>query len=317
MANPADPGEAFIREVDDELSRDRLRGFWSRYGRLLLVAVGLTLVAAAGWLYWREQQARAAAGRAADLTRAVAELREGQTTEAEGRIKALTSAPEPGTRALARLAEAAVLAGKGDMAGAAALLDAMAADATLAQPFRDLALLRSVLLRFDELPPATIVERLRPLARPGNPWFGSAGELSALAHLKAGRPELARPLLEGILKDEAAPVSIRGRVQQLLATLPAGPAGAAAAVLPAATGAGTAAGAAASADAAAAGAAAADAAATGMPGPTAPPAAGPGGQAGPAMLPVPPAPVAPSTPAPRPAPAPLPAPTAPADGGGR
>lgn len=230
MANPADPGEAFIREVDDELSRDRMRGFWSRYGRLLLMAVGLILVAAAGWLYWREQQAKAAAGRAAELTRAVAEVQAGRTADAEGRIKALTTAAEPGTRALARLAEAAVLAQKGDTAGAAKLLDAMAADASLAQPFRDLALLRSVLMRFDDLPPATVIERLAPLARPGNAWFGSAAELTALAHLKAGRPELARPLLEGLLKDEAVPVSIRGRAQQLLASLPAGPAGAAAAM---------------------------------------------------------------------------------------
>lgn len=233
MATPAEPGEAFIREVDDELSRDRMRGFWARYGRFLLLGIGLLLVGVAGWLFWREQQAQAAAERSAQLTQAVADLGAGKGDAAEARIAALTTAGEPGTRALARLADAAVTASKGDTAAAARKLDAVAADATLAQPFRDLALLRSVLLQFDTLPPATVIERLRPLARPGNPWFGSAAELTALAHLRADKPELARPLLEGLLKDEQAPLSIRGRAQQLLATLPAGPTGAAAAVAPA------------------------------------------------------------------------------------
>lgn len=230
MATPVEPGEAFIREVDDELSRDRMRSFWSRYGRFLLLGIGLLLVAVAGWLFWREQQARAAAERSAALTQAVADLGAGKGAEAEARIAALTTAGEPGTRALARLADAAVAAGKGDTAGAVQRLDAVAADASLAQPFRDLALLRSVLIQFDTLPPATVIERLRPLARPGTAWFGSAAELTALAHLKAGRSDLARPLLEGLLKDEAVPESIRGRAQQLLATLPAGPAGASAAM---------------------------------------------------------------------------------------
>jgi hypothetical protein len=232
LATPAEPGEAFIREVDDELSRDRMRGFWARYGRFLLLGVGLLLFAAAGWLFWREQKAKAAAERSAALTQAVADMGAGKGTEAEARIAALTTAGEPGTRALARLADAAVWASKGDTKQAATRLDAVAADASLAQPFRDLALLRSVLLQFDTLPPATVIERLRPLARPGNAWFGSAAELTALAHLRANRPDLARPLLEALIKDEEAPPSIRGRAQQLLATLPAGPAGAPAAMAP-------------------------------------------------------------------------------------
>src|SRR3546814_10602240 len=52
--------EAFLREVDDELRRDQLAGWWRRWGRWLVVLVGLGLIALAAWLWWQEEQKRQA-----------------------------------------------------------------------------------------------------------------------------------------------------------------------------------------------------------------------------------------------------------------
>lgn len=220
MAVKDDTGDSFIREVDDEYRRERLGNVWSRYGRWLLVGIGALLVAVAAYLYWRNIRADRADARAAAFSTALAQVRGGGAVKADAALTELSKAPEPGYRALALLEQAGAAAAS-DPAKAAHLYDAAAANMDIAQPFRDLALLKSTQLQFDRLTPAQAIGRLRPLALPGNPWFGTAGELTALAHLRAGQSDLARPLLNTLVKDESVPASIRGRAQQLLSSITA------------------------------------------------------------------------------------------------
>lgn len=219
MAVKDDTGDSFIREVDDEYRRERLGNFWSRYGRLLLVGIGALLIGVAAYLYWRNMRAEQADARAAAFSSALSQVRAGGAVKADATLAELSKAPEPGYRALALLEQAGAAAAT-DPAKAARIYNAAAANGDLAQPFRDLALLKATQLSFDRLSAAQTIARLRPLALPGNPWFGTAGELTALAHMRAGQPDLARPLLNGIVKDESVPTSIRGRAQQLLSSMP-------------------------------------------------------------------------------------------------
>ena len=56
-------------------------------------------------------------------------------------------------------------------------------------------------------------------ARPGAPWFGSAGELVAGAYLKLDRPQEAGRLFAAIAKDKKVPDSIRSRAVQMAGSL--------------------------------------------------------------------------------------------------
>src|SRR3546814_11777438 len=87
-------------------------------------------------------------------------------------------------------------------------------DTRLAQPFRDLALLRQTALEFDTLKPQEVVDRLKPLATEGNPWFGSAGEMVAIAYMKLRKPALSGPLFAAMSQDRSAPGTIRTRPVQ-------------------------------------------------------------------------------------------------------
>lgn len=216
MAITPDTGDAFIREVDDEYRRERLGQFWARYGRWLLAGIGLALLLLAGGLYWRSLQEQQADARGQALLRAQAG---GGAPSARAALKPIESAPEPGYRALARLAEAASLIKANDLKGAAKVYEALAADSDAAEPFRNLALVRAVQLQFDDMPAQAVVDRLRPLALPGGPWFGSAGELTAMAYLKLGKSDLALPLMENLLTDEGVPTTIKARVQQLMSAM--------------------------------------------------------------------------------------------------
>ena len=114
---------------------------------------------------------------------------------------------------------AAVAVQQNDMKLAISKYRDIAADSSLPQPYRDMALIRQTALEFDSLTPDQVVDRLKPLTRPGNPWFGSAGEMTAMAMLKAGKKNEAAQLFSAIAKDKSVPDTIRDRAVQVAGTL--------------------------------------------------------------------------------------------------
>lgn len=225
MALPpeADPGEAFIREVDEEFRRDQLTHFWSRYGRWLLIALGIFLLALAGWLYWREEQKRTAGEFGAEMLQAADALEASNIERAEPIIAKAVAADQPGYEAIGRLTQAAIAVREGKSADAANLYAAIAADDDIAKPFRELATIRQLMLQFDTVPNALLISKLQPLAKAGTPWFGTAGEMLAVAHMRAGKPELAAPIFAAIAKDPSVPATIRARTGQMASMLGASP----------------------------------------------------------------------------------------------
>lgn len=218
MAESPYSNEAFFREVDDAVRQEKLESFWVRYGRWLIGGVVLGLVALGGWLYWNHHQREtsgALAERAVDMLQTATQ---GGTPD-KGVLDTLSGASQPGYRAMAQLTRAGVAARKGDIKQAAGLYGQIAADTALAQPYRDLATVRQVALTFDQMKPQQVVDRLKPLAVEGNPWFGSAGEMTAIAYMKMGKPNLAGPVFAAIAKDAQAPKTLRARARQMAGLL--------------------------------------------------------------------------------------------------
>jgi hypothetical protein len=108
---------------------------------------------------------------------------------------------------------------KGDAARATTMYFDLADDGKAPKAMRDLAAIRGVAVNFDQMKPEAVIARLKPLAQPGKPWFGSAGELVAMAYLKQGKQNLAGPLFAAIAKDEDVPVSLRSRTRQMAGLL--------------------------------------------------------------------------------------------------
>lgn len=225
--------DAFFREVDEELRRDQIGSFWRRYGKLVALALALGLAVLAGVLWWQHQQ-RSKAGIAGEqMARALIDLgAPGKDDAARAALGKLAQSPIDGYAALAKLTLAAAALEKGDTKAAVEHYRAVAADADTAQPFRDLALIRRTAIEFDTLPPAQVVERLKPLAVSGGAWFGSAGEMVAVAYMKMNRPELAGPIFAAMAKDQNVPETVRTRALRLAGLLgvdavaqPAGTAG--------------------------------------------------------------------------------------------
>lgn len=219
MAIPPATNQEFLREVDDELRRDRMTSIWTRYGRLIIAALLGVLVLFAAYLFWRNYQANAAGREGEQLQAAYDALAAGRTADAAKPLDALTRSSSDGHRALALFTQADILLQKNEYKAAAAKFGAVAGDDDLAPAFRDLALVRQTVADYDTLAPQVVIDRLRPLAVPGNAYFGSAGEMVAAAYLRTGRRDLAGRLFGQIARDENVPATLRQRAVQMAGLL--------------------------------------------------------------------------------------------------
>lgn len=219
MAVTPHSNEAFIREVDEEVRRDRLTAFWTRWGRLLIVGLVAALALFGAFLYWQHSRREAAGREGEQLQQAFDLLQTGAIAQAQPTLATLARSDTEGYRALAKFTQADLLLQREDLKGAAAKFAEVARDEALAQPFRDLALIRQTLAEYDTLSPQAVVERLRPLAVAGNPWLGAAGEMMAIAHLRSGRRDLAGQMFSAVARDEGVPETIRQRAVQMAGTM--------------------------------------------------------------------------------------------------
>ena len=211
--------EVFLREVDDAVRSSDLQSFWTRYGRWLLGLIVLGLIAWGGYIYYHNQQQKAADAQSEEFVKAMDDLNNGDEKTAAAKLKKFTTADQPGYRAMSQIILANMEAEKEDKSEAIAAYAKVAGDDSLPQPYRDIALIRQTMLEFDTLPPQKTIDRLKTLATPGNPWFGSAGEMTALSYMKMAKDNLAGPIFAQIAKQEDLPPSLRGRATQMAGAL--------------------------------------------------------------------------------------------------
>jgi hypothetical protein len=211
--------ETFYREVDEELRRDQMKSYWERFGKLVIAGVLLVIAAIGGFIWWQNQKMVKAGERSATLVEAFDDVDAGRKKAAVPKLDGLVESGSDGHRAAALLTKAGLAADADDLKGAAALYKRVADDNGLARPYRDLALVRMTAAELDTLPPQAVIDRLKGLAVPGNPWHGSAGEMVALSYLKQGKPQQAAALFAAMAKDKKLPDTLRSRATQMAGSL--------------------------------------------------------------------------------------------------
>lgn len=215
---PAD-NETFYREVDEELRRDQLKSYWERYGKLTIAAFVLLLAAIGGAIWWNNQKQVEAGRRAETLIGAFDDIGARNKPAAVAKLDELVKSGSEGYRAAALLTKADLAIEANDIKGAVALFRQISTDGGLPTAYRDLATVRMTALEFDTIQPQLVVDRLKPLAVAGNPWFGSAGEMVAIAYMKLNKPQQAANLFAGIAKDKNVPETLRSRATQMAGSL--------------------------------------------------------------------------------------------------
>ena len=210
--------DVLLREVDDAVRQDQYSDFARKYGKAVIGGLVLALVAFGGWLFWENRQESALEAQSETLVGALDQLQSGNLAGASSQLDDL-AAGEGGAAAQAALLKAGIEMEQGRIDEAAELYAALAGNGDAPQLLRDLATVREVAAKFDTMPPADVVARLQPLAVPGKPYFGSAGELLAMAYLEQGKNREAGALFASIAKDETQPEGLRSRTRQMAGVL--------------------------------------------------------------------------------------------------
>lgn len=211
--------EVLLREVDDAVREDQFAYAVQRYGKQASALVALALVLFAAWLWWSNHREVTLERNSEDLVKSLDQLDAGYFDTTNKALAPLVDNGGKGSATVAKMIQAGIAAQQGRIDAAVKLYAEIADDGGTPGPYRDLATVRGVALTYDKLKPEEVVKRLKPLAQPGKPYFGSAGELLGAAYLDQGRKDLAGPLFASISRDTNVPESLRSRSRQMAGML--------------------------------------------------------------------------------------------------
>ena len=209
-----------FREVEEDVRNARLKALWDRFG-LLIIGAAVALVAGTGvWVYWQDVQRARREAAAEQFLAGEKLLLDGKPAEAAAHFAKLAqSSGVEGYALLARMKEAATKVEQGDVPGAVAQYDSLAADNDLDALLRAVAGLKAALLLFDTASPDELTLRLTPLAAADGPMRHSAREMLAFLALRRGDTNAARKSFEELADALDAPKGIRARATEILQSL--------------------------------------------------------------------------------------------------
>ncbi|MEP0392109.1 MAG: tetratricopeptide repeat protein [Erythrobacter sp.] len=216
---PSREDEILMREIDEAVRQDDTVQFFQKYGTALGGAVALIIVGMFGYWWWDSTNEAALEAQSETVISALDSVEVSDFAGAEEKVSELVDDGSIGARTISRFLQAGAALEQGKDAQAVELYASVAADTEAPQPLRDLALIREISTNFDDREPADIIAKLESLAVPGNAYFGSAGELVAIAHLEAGNRIEAGALFSAISQDETIPDTLRNRSRQMAGLL--------------------------------------------------------------------------------------------------
>lgn len=210
--------ELLIQEVDEDLRREQYQQLWKRYGRYAIAGAGLIVLIVAGYQGWQTWQSKLRQEESAKFTAAQELIDEGKTADGIEALAKLGADGHTGFAIAARMRRAEILGQQGDVSGAAAAYEQIAASSA-PQVFRDLVVIKLAFLTLDQADPAQLEARVAPLAALDNPWHYSATEILALIAQKKGDSKRAIELYKQLADDLQAPPGVRARAAEMLAIL--------------------------------------------------------------------------------------------------
>jgi hypothetical protein len=234
MANQDDN---FLREVEEEIRRERFERLWKEYGTYFIAGAALIVIGVLGYKFVENRRVTAAQTTGERYEGAMELASTGKDGSAEKEFASVVADGTGGYPELARLQLAGVLLKQGKKAEAIAAYEELAKAANADPLLRDYAALQAASARMGEADFTELQNRLTPLMADTSPWRFSARELLGVAAFKAGKADEARSTLTPLLIDQKTPQSIAERAQIVLAEIAASEIGKKAAAVPLAPGA--------------------------------------------------------------------------------
>jgi len=214
--------DSLLREVDEDLRRERYARLWDKYGVYVLVGAFLIVGGVAGGKFWQHWSAKQAALSGEKYVAALNLSRDQKLDEAGKILNGFKEKGPNGYAVLARFRLAVQMAKSGQTAAAVEAYDKIAEDRSVMKVMQGYARIRSAMLVLDNASFTEIENRLNDLVKVENPWRGTARELIGLSAFKAGKLEKAREEFSAILGSGAITPGLRQRSEMMLGLLLSG-----------------------------------------------------------------------------------------------
>jgi len=208
-----DRNDTLLREVDEELRRERMEKFWNRYGTYVLAAAGLFVFLVGGFKYLEARDKAAAEAAGTQFESAVALAKSGKADDANAAFSALASSDNAGYAALAELKMAGALVKAGKPQDALTAFDKLAKKPGVDPLITGFAQLQGAALRAGEADFTELKNRLTPLMADGSAW--------KMAAIKAGKLIEARIALAPLLADPRLSRTASERIRTAMSAIAA------------------------------------------------------------------------------------------------
>ncbi|MBU1211759.1 MAG: tetratricopeptide repeat protein [Alphaproteobacteria bacterium] len=217
-----DSNDSFLREIKQELDRERMENIWKRYGTLIVGAGALVVIAVAGFQIWNTMQTRAAQEAGASYEQALDAVFEKKLDEAAVKFSEIAKSGPTGYATLAEMQYAATLKEQGKPQEAVAEFEKVSKRDGADELIGGFAALQAAALRVGEADFKEMQNRLEPFIKDGEPWRFNALELLAVAAIEAGQVDEAKAAFEKILAEPNVPPAMRQRANLRMLQLASG-----------------------------------------------------------------------------------------------
>lgn len=216
-----DDNEGLLREVSEELRRERLANLWQQYGTLIIAGLAILVAGVGGWNYWQNQKIAAAQTAGMSYETATTTLANGKVEDAVKAFEGIAKGDQGGYQALSTLQLAGAYLKQGKTKEAKAAFDRVAGDRAADPLLQDYATLQSVALNVGDADLSEVQNRLNRLVSETSPWRTNARELVALSAFHAKKYGVAKENLQAIVADSSAAAGTIQRANTLLASIAA------------------------------------------------------------------------------------------------
>lgn len=204
--------DGFIEEVTEEVRKDQLFAMYKKYGWIAVVVI-VGIVGGAGLIEYRKATAATAAQARGDSLIAALNM---DSADARNDALAAIGNSDDSSAAIAEFHRAGLLMDEGDQAGALAVYDTLkSGDGIYAQ----VATLKAILIRGNDMDMDQRMAALDGLATPGNPFRTLAIEQIAMAQLDAGDKDAAIKTLISLLDEAGVSQGLVQRARQMIIAL--------------------------------------------------------------------------------------------------
>ncbi|MEJ0062839.1 MAG: tetratricopeptide repeat protein [Alphaproteobacteria bacterium] len=204
-----------LREIDEELERERMLVLWNKYNKPIIIAIAALLIGTASYSAWNGHRLQGDVSRSVGLNAIISRIDQKDEEKAEAFAAYAGEFPGTGHAVLAKIAAARAYLDAGQAPKALTILDGLTREEGAPEYIRQYAALLWVEAQLDTGDAVALRQKLTPLIADQQPWRFTARTLLGLLYGKNGDNAKAREIFQALEAEAEIPDGLREEAHDL------------------------------------------------------------------------------------------------------